>query len=79
MDHWKKINDTFIIEDIEEFANTIRVFGEENKLDILSGWGGQLLDQVKYFDMEKMPETLKQFPILIKKIENIAKKEETDG
>ena len=79
MDHWKKINDTFIIEDIEEFANTIRVFGEENKLDILSGWGGQLLDQVRYFDMEKMPDTLKQFPILIKKIEDIAKKEETDG
>lgn len=78
-DNWKKINDTFIIEEIEEFADTIRVFAEKNKLDILSGWGERLLDQVKFFDMEKMPETLTQFPILIKKIEDIAKKEETDG
>jgi PAS domain S-box-containing protein len=76
-DNWKHINDTFIIEDIEEFANTVRVFGEKYKLDILSGWGEQLLDQVKCFDMEKMPETLKQFPILIKKIEDILKREES--
>jgi PAS domain S-box-containing protein len=78
-DNWKKINDTFIIEEIEEFADTIRVFAEKNKLDILSGWGERLLEQVKYFDMEKMPETLKQFPILVKKIEDFAKREETDG
>jgi PAS domain S-box-containing protein len=78
-DNWKKINDTFIIEEIEEFANTIRVFGEKYKLDILSGWGERLLGQVKCFDMEKMPETLKQFPILIKKIEDILKREESYG
>jgi hypothetical protein len=55
------------------------VFGEKYKLDILSGWGERLLGQVKCFDMEKMPETLKQFPILIKKIEDILKREESYG
>ncbi|MCP5049950.1 MAG: response regulator [bacterium] len=72
LDRWQSINETFFIDDIENFANTVKGLGENLELETLSGWGSRLLEQVNHFDMENMPGTLKQFPGLVVGIKNLA-------
>ena len=72
-DHWNEINRTFFVDEIESFAGAVRGWGEKYNLDILYQWGDQLMDQVKTFDMEKLPGTLNAFPTIIKKIKHMIK------
>jgi signal transduction histidine kinase len=74
MKNWRKINQTFFVDEIETFARTVRMWGEKYDLDILSHWGEQLMDQLESFDMEKIPGTLNAFPEVIKKIKNLVGK-----
>jgi signal transduction histidine kinase len=73
MDNWKEINRTFFVDEIESFANAVKGWGEKYNLDILYQWGAQLMEQVKSFDMGKLPGTLNAFPTIIKKIKNMIK------
>ena len=65
------IKDTFIIGDIESFANEIVEMSEKNHAEPLSIWAKSLLQQTANFDMEKIPSTLNTLPSLIEKMEDI--------
>jgi CheY-like chemotaxis protein/two-component sensor histidine kinase len=73
MEHWTGINRTFFVDEIERFANAVRECGEKYNLDMLRRWGEQLMEEVKSFDMGKLPGTLTAFPTLIEKIKNMMK------
>ena len=74
LDQWQRINEVFFIDDVEVFALTIKGLGENLNLDYLYGWGDQLLEQVIHFDMEKIPETLRKFPVLVSRIRELVLK-----
>jgi len=66
---WKGLKETFIIGEIESFANDISEISDEAKTEPLSKWSKSLLQQTASFDMEKIPATLNTFPYLVKKME----------
>jgi len=68
MNKWHRANSTFIISEIKEFAQQIKELGERYQFDLLIVLGGKLSKQAEAFDMEKLPETLKGFPKLVKRI-----------
>jgi PAS domain S-box-containing protein len=70
-DRWNEVKRTFIIDDIEEFADTVKALGEEHHADAFSRWGERLRDQAGRLDIEEMQETLSEFPGLIDSIDGI--------
>jgi PAS domain S-box-containing protein len=70
---WNEINRTFVVDEIEDFANSIEKVGLEYQLPILSGWGEELKNHTGVLDIEKMQETINAFPRLIEKIKQAAK------
>ncbi|MBN2104070.1 PAS domain S-box protein [bacterium] len=66
---WKGLKETFIIGEIESFANDISEMSNKARTDPLSKWSKSLLQQTASFDMEKIPDTLNKFPHLVKKME----------
>lgn len=75
IDTWKVLQKTFVIDEIERFAITVKELGEDYHMGILVSWGDTLAGQVKKLDMEVMPGTLEAFPGIIKKIQALIKKE----
>jgi PAS domain S-box-containing protein len=71
LNNWNDVNKTFIIDEIEEFADKIKKLGEKYSLDIFTDWGDALLKQSRSFDMERLPGTLNHFPKLIEKLEGL--------
>ncbi len=68
-DQWKQIKETFFVDEIEAFASEVIRAGEDHGATSLSRWGKQLSEQIGRLDMEKLPETLNRFPIIIREIE----------
>jgi signal transduction histidine kinase/CheY-like chemotaxis protein len=74
-DNWEKINETFFVDEIETFARDIEKLGQDYRLDMLFNWGERLMNQVRSFDMDKLPGTLSRFPAVMEKIERIIREE----
>ncbi len=74
MTTWDRVSKAFFVDEIETFAEQVKELGLQFQLDMLSEWGQKLLKQVYSFDMEKLPETLKHYPELVKKINALSGK-----
>ncbi|MCP4154686.1 MAG: response regulator [bacterium] len=73
---WHKVNMTFMLDEIEEFAEEITTLGTQYAVQILTDWGERLLKEKRSFDMERVAITMDAFPGLIKEIEEL---EEENG
>jgi len=65
---WKKVHKTFIIDEIETFANEIKELGKTYQIKMIEQWGETLFDWAQQFDMVKMPEHLNSYLDLIEKV-----------
>lgn len=65
---WELLKNAFIIDEIETFAEKITGLGKETGIKSFTRWGGQLLAQAQNIDMEKIPQTLAEFPGLLDEI-----------
>jgi len=72
---WKRIQKTFIINEIEDFARSLRELGEQYGFVPLENWSAELGRQAERFDMEKLPGTLNSFPRMIDEITRSISKE----
>ena len=61
----KSLHDTFIIGDIECFAQEIEEVSRKYRIDALTRWARELSMQVEQFDMERIPGTLRKFSEMI--------------
>jgi PAS domain S-box-containing protein len=68
MADWAQIQGSAIISEIERFAEEIVGLGREYDLDSLANWGDDLFKQANSFDMDRLPETLDNFPALVDEI-----------
>jgi hypothetical protein len=62
---WQENRDTFIINEIKTFAKEVERLASEYRLDFLGAWARELLHQIQVFDMEHLPATFGQFPLLV--------------
>jgi CheY-like chemotaxis protein/nitrogen-specific signal transduction histidine kinase len=70
---FKKIQTSYIISEIETFAQKAGELGKKYNLDILANWGDDLLKQVKSLDIDRLPGTLNHFPVLVGKIAGLSR------
>jgi len=71
MQTWESVNKKQHIPDIENFANEIKIIGEENSITLLSEYGQTLISHVNSFDIESMGTALNSYPELIEKIKTL--------
>ncbi|MCP4156332.1 MAG: response regulator, partial [bacterium] len=71
-DRLKKIQNTYVLSDIETFGSDIKRLGEKNNLSAAVQWGEQVFRQAGSFNMAKLPATLATFPALVKQISGLA-------
>ncbi|NJL58374.1 MAG: hypothetical protein HC887_00705 [Desulfobacteraceae bacterium] len=57
-------------DDIEDFANKIRCFGEQYSLEMLVALGKELLLRVSNLDIDKIEAALNSYPDLVEKIKS---------
>jgi len=79
MPDYERIKNTFILGKIETFAQNIVTFANERNVPPLETWGIQLLEDVRTFDMEKLPNDLAGFPRLVEELREIGKGGQQDG
>jgi two-component system sensor histidine kinase EvgS len=65
---WDIINDTFIIDEIEDFSKKIRALGVEYRAEILIRWGDKLFKEIQGYNLANARKTLTGYPELIEKI-----------
>ena len=65
---WEKVNRTFILSDIKDFAAEVTELGKKYGIQIISGWAEERFNLADAFDMGKLPGSLKYYPELIKEI-----------
>jgi len=69
---WKTIKDQFVLYKIEQFANDLKKFAKENSCQLLLDYANQLIEEIILVDLGAIKKTLKSFPLLIKKISELA-------
>ena len=68
MEEWDSLRASFIFDEIQSFAEKVAAAGREGGLDPLSDWAEKLRRQASSFDMERLPASLEEFPVLIREI-----------
>ncbi len=67
---WQRISKTYIIGEVEDFAEEIKNLSEKYKIDYMTNWAAKLLAEAQSFDIEGFQVSLKKFPELVEKIKN---------
>lgn len=58
---WETVKSTFILKQINEFALEALNIGEQHNAKELINWGQKIQKQIVNLDMEKLPDTIKNF------------------
>jgi CheY-like chemotaxis protein len=72
---WKEAIEFQMSDGIETFAGSVKTTGEKFKIPELIKFGDDLLHYVDNFDLNKMEESLKEFPKLITKLKVLLRKD----
>ena len=64
---WKEVCKSRVLGDIENFADKIRSAGLEYSSEMLIGYGQELINHARNFDIEKVKSVLYSYPKLIEK------------
>jgi CheY-like chemotaxis protein len=65
LEEWAQINESFFLDEIEDFAKKIKELGRELPVEALFRWGENLYRQARIIDMKDLPRTLSEFPELL--------------
>ena len=68
MTAWKQLQDLPAMEGVMSFAITIKTLGDNEQVQILSDYGQMLISAVNNFNIEKIIQTLKEYPGLVDNI-----------
>ena len=65
---WEELCDVLFINDIEKFGKKVKKLGDKFNYPHLEKWANRLMDQAAMFNMEKLPDTLREYEKIIKAI-----------
>ncbi len=68
---WSKVSRSSILNEIEQFGNANKNYGEQFNVFMLSQYGNKLIKQTKDFDFDMLPSTLSDFKIFIDVIDEL--------
>lgn len=70
---WEKVSNVLTKDDLEEFSQNIIELGRQYNFRPLFKWGTELNNQIQVFDTISILNTLKEFPYLLKTLDNPVK------
>ncbi|MCP4217675.1 MAG: response regulator [bacterium] len=76
MDQWKKISETFFMDEIERFARDLESLCDSFHMPEPADWAHSLLEYTIDYDVKKVKGILADFPGLVEKIKELQGKEE---
>lgn len=79
LNHWQKLQKTFIINEVEEFAEKVLDIGKKHKIVHIVNWSRKIITGAKKFDIENLTEAFKEFPEMIDSLKEIYKIAEKIG
>lgn len=68
---WETICSTYLLDDIEEFAEEIKNLGNQYRIPPLEEWGKTLFNDARRFDMPRLNRTLSDFPHMINTLKTL--------
>lgn len=68
---WHEIKDVFFLDDIAEFANSLKLLGEQYCLNFLKEYGENMYLRTESIEIDVIEKLMNEFPRLIAKIKNI--------
>jgi two-component system sensor histidine kinase EvgS len=70
---WETIRSTFILNEINAFADKVNHTGKKYNASTLIKWSDKLKEQTQSFDMEKLPSTVNQFELFAAEYQTLLK------
>lgn len=68
MKTWEAVRQNEIFDEIEEFADRIKSFGETHTLDMLIEFGGTLMSHARNFDIDGIGSCLEAYPRVVERL-----------
>ena len=66
-----KVTESFIMDDIKDFAARIEKLGKKYNIRPVRQWADKITSQAESFDMENLPASLNYFQELIEKVKKL--------
>ncbi|WP_413160225.1 ATP-binding protein [Capilliphycus salinus ALCB114379] len=66
---WQKLKITLKRREVQAFYERLQAYGAEHQCQILLDYAQELSAEIEAFDWQKIPETIDQFPTILKQIE----------
>ncbi|MCK5147760.1 PAS domain S-box protein [bacterium] len=70
--YWKTLSKSMIIHEIVEFADEINTLSTKFNIQPMAEWSSKLHNLAINFDMEQLPDTIKEYPALVDKVKTLA-------
>lgn len=74
---WNSIKDQFVIFRIESFVHKLKECAIDYQVPQFVGYANKLIQHIEYFDLEEIKNELKQFPLLVEKLEMFLEENKT--
>ncbi|QGY44327.1 response regulator [Maribellus comscasis] len=71
---WNSIRSTFILNEINSFAEEIKAVAETFKISQLVEWSDKIIEQIQNLDMENLPSTINQYENFISDLKKLTDK-----
>jgi hypothetical protein len=71
MPKWEGIKDTFILFNIEDFADELMNLATEYHLTYLTRYSARIKESVDMVELESIRMTLSEFPVIIKRLSSL--------
>ncbi len=69
LSRYNDLKGTYILGQLESYAKDVSEYADARGLTLLAEWGKRLQEDVRTFDMEKLPGDLESFPVLLEELE----------
>ncbi|MHA7111756.1 PAS domain S-box protein [Sunxiuqinia elliptica] len=61
-----------VIDDFEKFGRDLLILGHQNLCDVLVEWGEEICEHADNFEIEKLMEKLRNFPLLVEEFKGLS-------
>ena len=70
---WEELGITLAINEIEDFARRMQEVGTSYGYPPLVSWGERLGTQAELFDIDRLPHTLAEFPLMVQRLQSLTR------
>jgi PAS domain S-box-containing protein len=76
---WQSLKASARVAEVEAFGIEMQALGEEYGYPPLSAWGERLSMQASLFELEALPKTLEEFPLIVERLQSLTRMVQKGG